>query len=98
MASNPFEGKPTPELLVLLETQEPGTTRQEQLKMTLIGEYTKVISASLERLRTSFEENAKSNDRLGVKVFWLNVVLTAATVVGALVVVLQFWLQLKALP
>jgi hypothetical protein len=93
VATNPFEGKPIPELLVLLETQEVGTTRHEQLKMTLIGENTKIVAGSLERLRESFQENAKSNDRLGAKVYWLNVILTVATVVGSVVAVLQFWLK-----
>ena len=63
MATNPFEGKPIPELLVLLETQEVGTVRHEQLKMALIGENTKLVAGSLERLRESFEKNAESNDR-----------------------------------
>jgi hypothetical protein len=90
MASNPFEGKPLPELLMLLETQEVGTVRHEQLKATLVWENTKIVSGSLEHLRKSFESNAESNDRLGSKVFWLNVVLTVATVVATVIAVLQY--------
>ena len=62
MAANPFEGKAVPELLALLETQEPGTVRHEQLKMAITGEYTKAVSGALERLRESFQRNADSND------------------------------------
>jgi hypothetical protein len=87
--SNPFHGKPIQELLELLETQEPGSVRHEQLKMELTIQNARQVTTSLEHLRESFEKNAKSNDQLANKVYWLNVILTAATVLGSVAGIIQ---------
>ena len=89
MATNPYEGKSIPELLTLLETQAVGTERHEQLKMVLLRHNTELIAGSLDGLRVSFENTAASNDRLAGKVFWLNVILTAATVLASLVALFE---------
>jgi hypothetical protein len=41
----------------------------------------------LNALKNQLKENAESSDRLGVKVFWLNIVLALATLVGAIATV-----------
>ena len=91
MAVNPFQGKPINELLELLETQEPGTVRHEQLKMELTIQNARQVTGSVEHLRESFEKNAESNDRLANKLYWLNVILTTATVLGTLAAIYQVW-------
>jgi hypothetical protein len=91
MATNPFHGKPINELLELLEAQEPGSIRHEQLKMELTIQNARQVTTSVEHLRESFEKNAQSNDRLSNKLYWLNVILTAATVLGTCAAIFQVW-------
>ena len=49
------------------------------------------VSESIDKLKDSMEVNAKSNDKLSNKVYWLNIILTAATVVGVIVGIAQLF-------
>jgi hypothetical protein len=90
MATNPYEGKSIQEQIELLETQEPGSIRHEQLKMVITTENSKQLSNALIQLRASFDKNTSANESLATKVFWLNVVLTVATVLASLIALLEF--------
>ena len=94
MATNKFATKPLEELLDLMEVHRVGSENQEQLKMFIIRRNTEFIADSMDRLRASFEKNADSNDRLAGKVFWLNVVIAAATALAALVALLDLYHKL----
>jgi hypothetical protein len=48
------------------------------------------LEAALKNLEDSQRKSATASDKLGSRVFWLNVVLTAATVIGTLIAVLTF--------
>ena len=67
----------------LLGTAQPGSPVHEQQKMAIIVAAVEDLERALASLETSMNRNAESADRLAQKVFWLNVILTAATVVGA---------------
>jgi len=45
------------------------------------------IVDSIEKLNNSIDENSKSNQSIASKVFWLNIVLTVATVIGSIATV-----------
>lgn len=71
----------------LKDTAQVGSQVHEQQKAALTVRCTEDIEASLSALKTQLKENAESSDRLGVKVFWLNIVLALATLVGAIATV-----------
>jgi hypothetical protein len=47
------------------------------------------LEKGLSNLEASMNNNAQSSDHLATKVFWLNVVLAFATVIGTLIAVYQ---------
>ena len=55
----------------------------EQTKVAILVNATEDLEKSAAALAKTIETAAAASDRLGRKVFWLNVVLAAATVVGA---------------
>lgn len=61
-----------------------GTPVHEQMKAAITVRCTEDIETSLKSLENQIKENGKSSDRLGRKIFWLNVVLAMATLVGAI--------------
>lgn len=73
----------------LKDTAQVGSQVHEQQKAALTVRCTEDIEASLSVLKKQLKENAESSDRLGAKVFWLNVVLAAATLVGAIATVVM---------
>jgi len=48
------------------------------------------LEAALKNLEDSQRKSATASDKLAARVFWLNVVLTAATVVGSIIAFLTF--------
>jgi hypothetical protein len=64
-------------------------TPHERAKAELAAKLTSEVCAALESLDSSMRSSAKSNDTLGRKVFWLNIVLTFATSVGAIATVVM---------
>lgn len=73
----------------LYGTAEPGSTVHEQQKMGIIVRCTEDLEKAMDALRHSAEQNAKSSESLGRKVFWLNIVVGAATIVGAIATAYQ---------
>jgi len=73
-----IEGKDKKQLLSgLLDVAEVGSRLHEQVKAGILVRCTE----DLERV---ISEASRESSRLGRKIFWLNVVLSAATVVGAI--------------
>ena len=84
------EGKTKNEILAALATTaEPGSMIHEQQKAAITVRCAEDIESALSDLTAQLARNSESNDSLSVKVFWLNVVITIATVVGALAAVAQ---------
>jgi len=71
-------------LEALVGTGEPGSFVHEQQKMGIIVRSVEDIEEALKSLEKSMNKNAESSSQLATKVFWLNVVLAAATVIGAI--------------
>lgn len=84
------EGKTKNEILASLgSTGAPGSMIHEQLKAAITVRCTEDIETAFTALTDQLAKNSDSNDRLAAKVFWLNVIITIATVVGALAAVTQ---------
>jgi len=71
----------------------PGSINHEQQKMGIIVRSVEDIESALKSLEESMNKNAASSESLARKVFWLNVVLTAATVVGAFLGLYQLFIK-----
>lgn len=89
MATNPYLGKNLDELFELLETQQPGQIGHEQLKMVIFSHFLHSIESSISGHRMAVEEMSKSNDKLGHKIFYLNLALTIATIAGSVIAYFQ---------
>ena len=84
------EGKTKNEILAELAlTAQPGSIIHEQQKAAITVRCTEDIETAFSALTAQLAKNSDSNDRLAEKVFWLNVVITLATVVGAAAAVTQ---------
>lgn len=84
------EGKTKNEILAELALSAlPGSIIHEQQKAAITVRCTEDIETAFSALTSQLAKNSDSNDRLSEKVFWLNVVITIATVVGALAAVAQ---------
>lgn len=84
------EGKTKNEILAELAlTAQPGSIIHEQQKAAITVRCTEDIETAFSALTAQLAKNSDSNDRLAEKVFWLNVVITLATVVGAAAAVAQ---------
>jgi hypothetical protein len=59
----------------------------EQQKAAITVRCTEDIEASLKSLEEQLVKNAESSDKVGNKIFWLNVVLAIASLVGAIATV-----------
>lgn len=62
----------------------------EQLLATITVRCTGDLEKALKSLEESQNRNAATTDRLARRVFWLDVVLTAATVTGSVIAYLVF--------
>lgn len=69
-------------LNAMVDTAQVGSPVQEQQKMGIIVRSVEDIEASLKSLEVSMNNSAASSTQLASKVFWLNVVLTVATVIA----------------
>ena len=84
------EGKTKNEILAELAlTAQPGSIIHEQQKAAITVRCTEDIESAFSALASQLAKNSNSNDRLSGKVFWLNVLIAIATVVGALATVAQ---------
>jgi len=83
-------GKDKNQLLEDLKgTAQVGSQVHEQQKAAIIVRSVEDIEHSINLLAQQLQENAKSSDSLGKKVFWLNGILAIATVVGAIATVVM---------
>ncbi len=67
----------------------PNGIQHERAKAELAAKLTCEVCAALESLDLSIKSSTESNDKLGKKVFWLNIVLALATSVGAIATVVM---------
>ncbi|MBI4618676.1 MAG: hypothetical protein HY739_00690 [Desulfobacterales bacterium] len=83
------KGKSKNEILSeIVGTAEPGSDVREQQKLGILVRCTEDIEAALKSLERSMSETANSSHELSKKVFWLNIILTIATAIGAIIAVL----------
>lgn len=68
---------------------QPGSLMHEQLLATISVRCAGDLERALKSLEDSQNRNAAASDRLAQKVFWLNVVLAIATVIGTLIAIAQ---------
>ena len=68
-----------------------GPTETEKVKAEIILGCSELLASSIDALRLSLETSAKANDMLSKRVYYLNVVLTVATVLGTVVAVLALF-------
>lgn len=59
----------------------------ERAKAELAAKLANDVSEIFEKLNTSILASSESSDKLGKKIFWLNIVLALATSVGAIATV-----------
>ena len=86
------EGKDKNQILnELVGTAEPGSRTHEQQKMGIIVRCTEDLEKALYSLQESMNKNAQSSDKLATKVYWLNIVLATATVIGTLLALVRFF-------
>ena len=82
------EGRGKNEILTALyDTAEPGSRVHEQQKMGILVRCTEDMERVIGSLEQSMNENARASDKLATKVFWLNVILAIATVVGTILAI-----------
>ena len=67
----------------LAGTAQVGSQIHEQQKAAITVLCTEDIESSLKSLENQLKLNSESSDKVGNKIFWLNVVLAFATIVGA---------------
>ena len=58
--------------------------------MAIFVRCTEDIEKAISNLTEKMSENSRSQDNVAKKVFWLNVVLTTATVAGVVISLLKF--------
>ncbi|WP_010605911.1 hypothetical protein [Pseudoalteromonas maricaloris] len=63
---------------------QPNSAVHEQQKAAITVRCTEDIESSIKSLEIQLAKNAASSDKVGNRIFWLNVVLTVATLVGAI--------------
>ncbi len=91
--SDYIKGKDKNQILEeMTKTAQPGSPVHEQQKMAIMVRSVEDLESSLKSLENSMNNNSKSSDSLAQKVFWLNVVLTVATVIGTILAVYKFFI------
>ena len=86
MITDPFIQGTKEELVESLhKNAEVGSPRFEQQKMAIVARCASDIEHSLLSLEKSINNNAKSNDNLARKIFYLNIILVIASCVGVLI-------------
>lgn len=67
-----------------LEGNSPASAAFQRSQAILMLEASEKLVASVDKLESTMKGASASSDRLGRRVFWLNVVIAAATLVGAI--------------
>lgn len=80
------KGKSKNEILSeIVGTAMLGSDVREQQKLGIVVRCTEDIEMAFKSLEHSMTETARSNHELSQKIFWLNVVITIATILGAII-------------
>lgn len=82
---NELKDKTKMQLLNKYFTSTQNGKSNELYKMAIITRCTTDIESSLQSLETSINKNADSNDKLSTKIFYLNILLTIASIFGVLI-------------
>lgn len=86
MSDEYVKGKNKNQLLSeLKDTAYAGSQVHEQMKAGILVRSVEDIEKALAILDKTIDGNAKSNDKLSRRIFWLNVILTLATVAGSII-------------
>lgn len=64
-------------------TAQPGSTIHEQQKSAILVRCTEDVESAFQTLGTQLTESAKATEKMSNRIYWLNVALTVATLVGA---------------
>jgi hypothetical protein len=89
---NYVDGKTKREILdSMTDIAMVGSQVHEQQKAAILVCCTEDMEKSIQNMEIAMAQSSNSNLVLAKKVFWLNVVLTAATVLGAFFGVLTFF-------
>ena len=84
MSSEHIKDKTKDQILdEMVGTGPVGSPVHEQLKMAIVARCTDELGARMAELGMAIKDSSASADRLGRKLFWLNVILVIATAVGA---------------
>ncbi|PAP76980.1 hypothetical protein [Rubrivirga marina] len=83
-------GKPIEQLITEVVSHKPGSIGAERLHALIRYKTAQEVEVAVRELKDATEANAAASATLGRRVFWLNVVLTAATVLAALVALATF--------
>jgi hypothetical protein len=70
------------------DTALVGSLIHEQQRAAISVRCTEDIETALAKVETQLKLNSESSDRVGNKLFWLNVVLASATIVAAVATVI----------
>lgn len=71
----------------MVGTARPTSPAHEQQKAAIIVRCTEDIETALKSLEVQIDKNSEASDKVAKKIFWLNVVLALATLVGAVATV-----------
>ena len=84
-SDNYIKDKTKEEILAdLYGTAKPSSTVHEQQKMAIIVRCTQDLEESLKNLEESMIKSSESTNKLSNRLFWLEILLVAATIVGAI--------------
>lgn len=72
-------------------TAQPGSSVHEQQKMAVIVRCTEDLEKALNNHKESMNNNAESSQKLSNKIFWLNIILASATIIGLLLTIIKFF-------
>ncbi len=91
--SSLIDGKSKKELLSEFDTNyvKPEAKDHQIIKQAILVKCTEDIENSINGLEKSLSNNAKSSQQLATKVFYLNIILAIATIVGTLFAVIKFF-------
>ncbi len=78
------------ELVQDLSLPDVGTKKHEQYKAEIIVKCTEDLEKSIESLKEAIETFSTKSSELGSRVFYLNIILTAATVLYTIVSIMQY--------
>jgi hypothetical protein len=90
MSDSIIKDKSKTEILAMVgNAAQPGSRLHEQLLAAVTVRCTEDLERALKSLEDSQTRSSASTEQLARRVFWLNVIITIATVVGALATLAQ---------